>query len=405
MRRLSVIPVLFVALAVLAVAVWWWPGGGDPDGSDRRGGGDARPVAVVTAEAERRELVERRRFTGSLEGGDRIEITPRVTGHVREVAVALGDRVEPGDLLLRLDAEEFEQELERAEAELAVAESGLAEARAGEAAARRELARTRDLREQGIASSSELEAAETERELAVTAVALAESRLRQNRSAVRSAAIQLEYTRIHADRNDDGESGATRYVAERQVDRGALVGTGDTLLTLVRLTPMRAVLSVTEGDYARLQRGMPVEVTTPAWPGERFDGEISRIAPEFRPGSRQARVEVELPNDDERLRPGMFAELSVELDRHAERLAIPRDAVMHREAGAVIFVVEDAGEDGDDAPVARRHTVTTGVRDGDFIELREPELEPGTRVVVLGQHLLSDGTPLRIRDDAPGSGQ
>lgn len=394
MPRLPVLPSLFVLLVAVAGVLWFLPGDSD-DGPGRPGGGPDSAVAVLSAPVERTELVERRRFTGSLEGGDRIEITPRVGGHVREVAVELGERVEPGDLLLRLDAEEFEQELERAEADLAVAESGLAEARASQAAARRALDRTRDLRQQGIASSSELEAAETEHELAVTGVALAESRLRLNRSALRSARIQLDYTRIHADPEDE----SARHVAERLVDPGTVVSAGEPILALVKLTPLRAVLAVTESDYGRLQRGMPVELTTPAFPGEAFHGEIRRIAPEFRPGSRQARVEVELPNPDERLRPGMFAELAVELERHPDRLAVPRDAVMHREGGAVIFVVEDT----DDGPVARRHTVTTGVRDGDLMELLAPELEAGTRVVVLGQHLLGDATPLRLRDEAPGA--
>ena len=364
--------------------------------SARLGGGETRPVAVAVARIEERDLVERRRFTGSIEGADRIEITPRVGGRVAKVFVNLGDRVESGDPLLQLDTEEFEQDVAQAAAELEVAEASLAEALASRDATRRELQRTRELRDQGIASRSELEGAETEVALAQTRVALAESQIRQRRSALRTREIQLSYTRIAAGTDD-----STRWVAERHVDPGAVISANETALALVRLQPVRAILAVTEADYGRLSPGQAARVYTAAYPDAGFAGTIARIAPEFRPGSRQARVEVEIPNERNQLRPGMFVEAAITLGERNAVLAIPRDAIIQRETGPTLFSVDRSGE----RPRARRHQAVIGVRDGNWIELLEPDLPPRAEVVILGQHLLADGTPLRLTDpyNVPGA--
>ncbi|WP_018140583.1 efflux RND transporter periplasmic adaptor subunit [Thioalkalivibrio sp. ALJ7] len=380
-------------LFLLAAGILAWMTLGPEDDSatsGRPGGGETRPVAVATAEVESRDLVERRRFTGSIEGADRIEIAPRIGGRVTELFVNLGDRVEPGDPLLQLDTEEFEQDVAQAAAELEVAQASLDEAVASRDAAQRELERTRELRDQGIASRSELDSAETELTLARTRVALAESQIRQRQSALRTREIQLGYARIDA----DAVGSQPRWVAERHVDRGALISANEPALALVTLQPVRAILAVTEADYARLSRGQAAIVRTSAYPDREFEGSITRVAPEFRPGSRQARVEVEIPNDDEALRPGMFVETAIRLGQRTDTLAVPRDAIIQREAGPTLFSVDRSGE----RPVARRHTAATGIRDGNWIELLQPELPEGTEVIVLGQHLLADGTPLRITD-------
>ena len=346
----------------------------------------ARPVPVETAETEARDLVRRLYVSGSLEASSRLEITPRVGGRIAEIAVDIGDAVEPGDLLLELDAEEFQQELLQSQAELAVAQSSLAEAREGLNAARRALARTRELRSQGIASAAELETAESQAVLQQTRVDLAQSQLRQRTASLRSAEIRVSYARIEADWQDPG----TRHVAERMADPGTVISANTAVLALVALHPLRAVAFVSEADYGRLGTGQTVRLRSAAWPEEFFHGTVARIAPEFRAASRQARVEIEVPNADSRLRPGMFVEIAVDLEGREQVQAVPRDALLQRAEGFVVFSVETDA----DPPLARRHRVTPGIRDGDWIEIIEPEL-PRT-VVTLGQHQLSDGNPVRL---------
>lgn len=344
-----------------------------------------RPVPVEIAAVATRDLVQRLYLSGSLEASTRVEITPRVGGRIERIAVDIGDAVAPGDLLLELDTEEFQQELLRSEAELAVAQASLAEAREGLNAARRDLARTRELRTQGIASAADLEGAETQAVLQQTRIDLAQSQLRQRSASLRSAEIRTAYTRIEA----DWEAGV-RHVAERLADPGAVISANSPVLALVALDPLRAVVFVSDADYGRLRAGQTVRLRSAAWPGEFFSGSVSRIAPEFRQTSRQARVEIEVPNPEARLRPGSFVEIAIDLERRTGARAVPREALLQRADGFVVFGVDTDA----DPPVARRHRVTPGIRDGDWVEIVEPELS-GT-IVTLGQHLLSDGNPVRL---------
>jgi RND family efflux transporter MFP subunit len=102
-----------------------------------------------------------------------------------------------------------------------------------------------------------------------------------------------------------------RVVAERYVDEGQTVAANAPLFLIVELNPIVGIFYVTERDYARLQVGQPVELTTDAYAEERFTGRIDRIAPVFRTSTRQARVEMHIDNPRYRLKPGMFIRAAV----------------------------------------------------------------------------------------------
>jgi len=382
---------LVAVVALTSAGVLWWLEREPEMAASRPSAPSVRPVAVETEPVETRELVQELFLTGSLEASRRIEVVPRVGGRIEHLPVEIGDTVFPGDLMVQLESEEFELDRLQAEAELAVAQASVAEARESLNAARRELARVRELRGQGIASAAELEAAETQLALQQSRVELAQSQLRSREAARRNAQIRADHTRILA----AWENGQPRHVAERLAEPGAVVAANTPLLTLVALDPLRAVVFVTEADYGRLSAGQPVRLRTAAWPGETFTGRVTRIAPEFREASRQARVEIEVPNPNLHLRPGMFAEIAIELERHAGLQSIPRDALLQRAEGFVVFTVDMDTE----PPQARRHRVEPGIRDGEWVEIVEPALSGP--VVTLGQHLLSEGTPVRLPEADP----
>ena len=372
---------------VLALAIWWtaeeqFSGGTALDGP--------RPVAVDAVNVETRALTERVRFSGSLAAATRVGIASRVTGRLDRLHVDLGDTVAPGDLLAELDDQEFRQELAQARAEHLVARASVNEAEAAMEAAERRLRRTGELREQRIASEAELEAAETEVRAERARLELAQAQVIQREAAVRSAEIRLGYTRIHANRH---ENGTTQLVAERLADPGSIIQANEPLLTLVGLDPLRAVIFVTERDYPRLQRGQTVWLRSDAHPQVTFEGRIARLAPVFREDSRQARVEIEIPNPEERLRPGMFVDARVVTGGRKQASAVPSDALLERDGQRGVFqLTEDK-----DGQRARFLPVRTGIRDGDWVEIRDPELDG--RVITLGRHLLTDGTPVRVAED------
>ncbi len=378
---------LLIGIALLTAGVLLWQErASEVTASGPRGPAAARPVPVQTAAVETRDLVQRLYLSGSLEASSRTEVVARVAGRVAAIPVDIGDAVPPGSLLLQLESEEFEQERLRAEAERAVARAQLAETRESLNAARRERDRVRELRDQGIASAAELEAAETQVALQQTRIDLGQAQLRQREAALRSAQIRADYARVEADWAGHG----LRHVTERLTDPGAIVQANTPVLTLVALDPLRAVVFVAETDYARLAVGQSVRLRGAANAQQAFTGTVARIAPEFRQASRQARVEIAVPNPEARLRPGMFMEIAIDLQRRDQVQAVPRDALLQRAAGFVAFTIDAAA----DPPVARLHRVTPGIRDGEWVEILEPELT-GT-VVTLGQHLLTDGNPVRL---------
>jgi len=160
----------------------------------------------------------------------------------------------------------------------------------------------------------------------------------------------------------------------------------------MELNPLTAVFFVTERDYALLHSGQRAELGTDSYPGEVFPGEIVRIAPVFRSDTRQARVEVRVDNPELRLKPGMFARISLVLERVAETRIVPEQALATRAGKSGVFVVADDGKS-----VAWRE-VTVGIRQGERVQIGAEYL--GSRVVVLGQQLLKDGSSIAIAGDA-----
>lgn len=381
-RALLVIPAALVILALLL----WWIGRPDPDtGAGPKG--DGQTVTVAAAPVETADITEWLTFTGSLVAAHRVEIATRVTGELKRLHVDVGDPISPGDLLAELDDDEFQQEREQAQAELAVSRATLQESEAALALARKELARTRELRAQRIASEAELETAITEVEAKQAQVRLAQAQVQQRQAALANARIRLGYTRIHAD--VEARSGVWR-VGERLVDPGSLLQANTPILTLVNLQPLTARIYVTEREYARLAVGQPARLTSAAHPGASFSGEVARIAPEFREASRRALVEIHIPNTEKRLRPGMFVQVSVRTRTAEQATVFPVDALVERDGRRGVFRVEET----DSGLMARFVPVEIGIEADARVQVLTPGLTG--RVVTLGQHLLTDGTRVRL---------
>ena len=260
------------------------------------------PVPVEVASIERATLRLRRTFGGALEAAEEILVAPKVAGRIEELAVDLGDEVSPGQVVARLDDAEFVQALAQARAELAVAEANRAEAAIAIAIAARALSRFEALGQQGVVSESEFDVASAGEMAGRARLEVTQAQVARAEAAVETARIRLGYATVIATLAVDGEWGSgRRVVAERFVDVGATVAANDPLFTVVELDPVVAVLFVPERDYARLAVGLEARIVTDAYPGGSFAGSIARIAPVFRRSTRQVRVELGIPNNDERL--------------------------------------------------------------------------------------------------------
>jgi multidrug efflux pump subunit AcrA (membrane-fusion protein) len=185
-------------------------------------------------------------------------------------------------------------------------------------------------------------------------------------------------------------------VAQRAVDPGDTVTPSTRLVQLVRVDPAVVVVAVPEGELLPLRPGTSVEVTADAVPGQRFPGRVARVGPVLAADTRTAEVQVEVPNAQRVLRPGMTARVRVVLGRRQGVVTVPVEAVVRQGGRAAVFVVEEG--------VARARPVTLGLSDGVRVEVRTG-LRAGEAVVVAGQESLRDGvrvrTPQEFRTGPP----
>jgi RND family efflux transporter MFP subunit len=359
-----------------AAAAGAGPRAGGPAG--QRG---AAPVAVEIAQITRATLRDAVLLTGSLDSPSRVEIAAKVPGRLERVLVQVGEAVRQGQVLAQLEDEEYRQSLEQAKAEEAVAGANLEAAQIGVQAAQRELERVRSLQDKQIASQAELESRQTQLAQAQVQVSVAGSQLKQKQVAVEAAQLRLAQTRLVASWNPDGR---LRVVGERLAEPGALLQTGSSVLSILELDPLEVRLRVTEVVYPRLRPGLAAAVSAAVFPGRKFAGTLSAVAPFLDRSTGQADAWVQIRNADGALKPGMAVQVELEFGRRVNAPVVPEAALVSRDGVQGVFEVQTQSS------VVRFVPVRAGAAEGGLVEILEPALEGP--VVVVGQHLLQDGS-------------
>lgn len=392
-RRIALPFVLFVLLAGLGWMTYQAVQSASPQ---QRGGrsnlspGSRPAVAVQTAAVEQGMLRDIRTFSGTLIPRAQFDVAPKISGRIAQLFVDVGDSIRRGQIVAQLEDEEFVQQVEQARAEMAVARANLEEARSELDIAEKEFVRIESLRGQMVASQAELDLSRARYLAHQARLRVAEAQLEQRRAALRAAEIRLSYARIEASWPDNGAQ-HTRIVGERFVDEGATLSANAPMLSILDITTLRAVFHVTERDYARIRVGLAALVAVDALPGRLFEGYVARIAPIFQEASRQARIELELPNTEGLMKPGMFVRARLELARAEDAVLVPSSALVRREGQQGVFLI-----DGD---AARLVPVQIGIMEEGMAQILTPEDLSG-EVVTLGQHLLEDGSLVRIITDS-----
>ncbi|MDZ7271989.1 MAG: efflux RND transporter periplasmic adaptor subunit [candidate division KSB1 bacterium] len=354
-----------------------------PGGSPPRG--QRPPVAVEIDSVRYGTISELRQFVGTVQPLYRYLVAPKVAGRVVEIRKRIGDPVRANEVVARIDDAEYQQALREAEASLKIAQASLTEAQSQFALARQELERVQQLKEKGIASPAELDAATTNYEAQQSRLKLAQAQVEQREAALRSAQIRLNYTVLTAP--------APGFTGERFVDEGALLAANAPVISVVGIEKVIVRTTVSERDYGRLEPGQPASVMVDAYPERRFSGTLARIAPLLREESRMAEVEVEVANDSLILKPGMFARVTVVLASSDQAQLVPSRAVVTRDGQKAVFVVDSTGSTVHLVPI------TTGIVTPELTQVLSPRLNGP--VVTLGQHLLADGNPVLLPGARP----
>jgi len=328
--------VMFAAL-LQGGAVWAQPQTGIP--------------VVIVSEAAMLPFPLSAEALGNARANEAVDIRAEITAAITSIEFLEGQQVQAGEVLLKLENSEPLADLAAAKAALIDSES--------------QYRRSSELFKTKVVSASQLEQLEARRDADLAAVKAAESR--------------LAHTVIRAP--------FAGQIGLRRVSLGSIVGPSTVITTLDDTSQIKLDFNVPEVFMARLQMGLTVTARSAAWPDFLFSGHVVSIDTRVDPISRTITVRALLPNDESRLRPGMFLTVSL-LKDDVVSLVIPEEALIPERSKQFVYVVGDGN-------VVERREVLTGRRRPGQIEILEG-LEPGERVISEGTQQARPGMPVNI---------
>ncbi len=330
------------------------------------------PATISATEAKLTPWAQRLEAVGTLTAVNGIQVTTETAGKVEAVLFESGDKVQAGAVLLLLDANTDRADLKTFEAQARLAQT--------------EVKRLRKLFELDSVSQADLDRAESE-------AAQASARVLTQKARIAQKEIRAPFA---------GELGI------RRVDLGQYLAPGTPIVSLQALDPLYVDFTLPEQHLSQVAAGQAVEVTVDMLPGESLQGKIQAVESRVDSNTRNFAVRAQISNTDGRLRPGVFARVSIALSESGDVLAVPRTAISYNAYGNSVFVITEAepvegegsGADKPAAPrlVARQRFVQTGAARGDFVLITEG-LEPGERVATSGLLKLRNNQPVIINND------
>jgi membrane fusion protein (multidrug efflux system) len=311
---------------------------------------------------------------GSVAAGRGVTISNEIPGVVRSIRFESGARVRAGQVLVELDAR--------------VEKAQLASLRARHELATTTAARTKRLEAGGAATKAQLETDESQmKTVAADAEAL--------EAQIAKKTIRAPFA---------GKLGI------RSINLGQYLNPGTPITVLESQESVYIDFTVPQQEVARVPVGMPVRIGLPANATEApLAGKIAAVDPNIDPVTRAAKLRASIADEKavrDKLRPGMFVNVSVVLPEQTNVVSVPATAVLRAPYGNSVFIVEDrkdeqgkpvSGPDGKPAKVARQQFVRVGSSRGDFVAIDEG-VKPGQEVVMLGGFKLRNGAPVMVNN-------
>ena len=327
---------------------------------------------------------------GTMQAVTEAPILARADGYLKRRLADLGDHVRTGQVLAEIDAPELEQQIQQAEAAVEQAQAAVEQAQANlmQGKANRDLARiTADrlqkLNDRGIVAQQDRDQAQAQFAAQDATVQAAEKAVAAQRSSV--AAARANLARLQT--VDDDRSVKAPFagvITERNVDVGALVSSGNTLLYRIAQTGMlRTYVNVPQSSVTAVHVGQAASLTLSDFPGRTFSGKVARAAGALDTSSRTMLVEVDVPNADGALFPGSYADVELIGSRANPPLVVPAAALVFRADGAQLAVVRS------DRTV-HLQKVAVGRDYGDRLEILSG-VDEGTTVVAVAGDVAREG--------------
>lgn len=339
------------------------------------------PQTVSSTKVQSKLWQPEQNSVGTLRAAQGADLAFDVGGIITAVNVKSGAEVNKGQILVELNADDIVAQRRQLEANTALLKVNLDRAR-------------QQLGYKGI-SKAEFDSAEASYKAAQAGVS-------QQQALIDKRQLRAPF---------NGRIGIVDLTA------GSYVKSGDSVLTLQQLDPVFVDLNVPQDKLAEIRVGQKVMLSLDSLPDRPFIGAITAISPKLDTATRNAKVEASVPNAEQLLTPGMFANVAIEVGQEKPYLTLPQSAITFNPYGETVFLVKrgadknandtQAGskkmddakkqddQDKQDKPVAQSVFVTTGTKRGDQIAVLSG-IKEGDEVVTSGQLKIKNGTPLII---------
>ncbi len=311
-------------------------------------------------------------------------IYARVNGYVSKWSVDIGDHVQKGQVLAVIETPELDAELQAARAQLKSSQAQVLARQAEAEYSRTTNERWRDS-PKGVVSEQERESKKADYQSAVAQLYAAEAQVNLDKSRVDQYTALAEFKQVKAP--FDGT------ITERKIDVGNLVtaGSGSTTTPMYRMAqtdPLRIFVEVPQSAAGELMNsGVPAEIRATGVVGDVFSGKIARSAESMNPQARTMKVEVDMPNADHKLVPGMYVDVAFNLPARG-LVEVPAAALIFRSSGTQVAHVDDNDKVAfQNVSIARDNgslvELSSGVKPGDRLVLNiSSQIAAGQTVVV-----------------------
>ncbi len=322
------------------------------------GAGAPPPTSVEVTEAKSVQWQPRISAVGTLTALEGIDVSNEVEGIVEKIHITSGQMVKAGELLVTLNDD--------------VEQADLVSFKAQEDLARSLFKRNEDMWKKKTIS-------ETDYDNARSNLKVAQANVVQTKARIAKKSIRAPFTGV---------------LGIRHISTGQYLPPGTMMVSLQDYTQLYTDFAVAEKYFPDVTAGLEVKFRVSAYSDRSFVGQVQAVDAKVNEATRNISVRAQLANEDNLLRPGMYADIDLMLDRPADVIVVPATAIIYSSFGNALFVVEDDGKGG---MMARRVQVTTGEQRGDQVVISEG-LNGGEQVVQAGVSKLRNNIPVTITE-------
>jgi cobalt-zinc-cadmium efflux system membrane fusion protein len=403
-KTISIKVIFLVFLLIFAFACNKSSNEGEKKGKENEAKNDSNAVNITVGKTVAQQLPAYIQTTGSFTADESSDVSSKVAGKVVNLYANVGDFVEKGKIIAKIDDKDARLRVQEAESAVRQAEAGVkqAEVRAGlgergnfDSLPEVRVAKTnieqlqielkqaeanekryRELVESGDVAMIQYETYRTARDTARSRVKTAREQLdtvinnaKVNNQSIKTAQASVENAKVQVVTAKEALKDYVVYapmsgfVSNRPIAVGEFVSSSTPILTVLRVNPIKAQIQISEADVSEISVGRGVSVEVDAYKDRKFSGTIKAINPALNVNSRSAIVEAEIENNENLLRQGMFATARITKDGSSRGVFAPKSAVYNDQATQSyrVFVIEEG--------IAKLKTVQIGQEENDMIQL------------------------------------